>query len=222
MLKMNINNEIKKSLKQFKDKTHFVIAVSGGPDSQCLLAAFAHVNKGFHDITVIGCDHGFRKESASELDLSEELAKSLGLKFIRIELNLEKGPNTHARARDARYSAMRHEMAKIGAKYLVTAHHYDDRAETVLIRLMRGRGLGSLGVLRELNGDLYRPLLNVTRTDIMGYINRWGIKYATDPSNNDTKYLRAKVRNEILPLLEESCPSIRKRLNDIADEALSL
>ena len=199
------------------------MAVSGGPDSQCLLKAFPHVAKKLgHQVPLaIGCDHGFRKETSKELDLAEALATKLGIKFIRIFLNLDKNAgNIHAMARDARYSAMRKVMKEYKIDHLVTGHHYDDRAETVLIRLIRGKNIGSLGVLKELSGDLLRPMLNVTREEIIKYVSYWRVPYSTDPSNDDPKYMRARVRNEIMPLLKELNPSIVKRFNEISDEVL--
>src|SRR5690606_5367502 len=92
--------------------------------------------------------------------------------------------------------------------------------ETVLIRLIRGKNIGSLGVLKEKNGDLYRPMLEITKSDIYDYLKHWNIKYSEDPSNHDDKYLRASVRNKVLPLLESLNPSIKQRLNDISDEVL--
>lgn len=207
----------------FEEKKVFALAVSGGPDSQCLLKAFPHVaNRLGHKVPLaIGCDHGFRSETSKELDLAEALATKLGIKFIRIFLNLDKNAgNIHAMARDARYTAMRKVMKANGIDYLVTGHHYDDRAETVLIRLIRGKSIGSLGVLQALRSDLLRPMLNVSREEIMKYLSYWKVPYATDPSNDNPKYMRARVRNEIMPLLKEMNPSIVDRLNEISDEVL--
>lgn len=219
-----LNQKIEKCLIDlFEGKKTFALAVSGGPDSQCLLKAFPHVaNKLGHKVPLaIGCDHGFRKEASEELDLAEALVTKLGIKFIRIFLNLDKNVgNIHAMARNARYSAMRKVMAENNIDYLVTGHHYDDRAETVLIRLIRGKNIGSLGVLQELRGDLLRPMLNVSKEEIMKYLSYWKIPYATDPSNDDSKYMRATIRNEVLPLLKKMNPSIVVRLNDISDEIL--
>lgn len=220
---MIINKELKDSLiNNFDNKQRFALAVSGGPDSQCLLKSFTHVARrlGHEVVMAIGCDHGLRENAGKELDAAEALCNDLNLKFVRLHLGMKKESNLHAKARDSRYAAMRNVTKANDVNFLVTAHHFDDRAETVLIRLLRGKNIGSLGVLKEINGDLYRPLLNVTREDIIGYLARWKVPYATDPSNDDLKYTRAKVRNVIIPLLEQINPSIKTRLNEISDEVL--
>ena len=201
----------------------FVLAVSGGPDSQCLLKAFPHVAAGFgHSCVAIGVDHGLRDSAGQELALAETLAASVGVEFRRIRLSVGHGPNLMSRARDARYSALLLAADAVGASEVVTAHHADDRAETVLIRLVRGDRVGSLAVLPEVSGRVYRPLLRASRAELEAYVARWGVPFATDPSNSNPRFLRSRVRHELLPLLEELNPSIKDRLNSIADELLGI
>lgn len=197
----------------------FILAVSGGPDSQCLLKAFPHV-VGQSFCLAVGVNHGLRPEADSELDLTSALAEIVGVPFRRVKLNLEPGSNIQCRARDARYAALTQAADEFGARFIVTAHHFDDRAETVLFRLLRGEGVGSLGVMPPVSGRIFRPMLSVKREKIMGYMKRWGIPYATDPSNVDKKYLRSRIRHEILPMLESINPQIKSRLNALSDEIL--
>lgn len=213
--------QIKKSNLKFCLPTDkFILAVSGGGDSQCLLKAFPHV-VGQSFCLAVGVNHGLRPEADSELDLAAALAEVAGVQFRRIQLNLEPDSNIQCRARDARYAALMRVADEFGARYIVTAHHFDDRAETVLFRLLRGEGIGSLGVMPPVSGRIYRPLLGVKRERIMGYLKRWDIPYATDPSNVNKKYLRSKIRHEILPLLESINPQIKSRLNALSDEILN-
>lgn len=219
-----INREINESLLKAEiSNEKLIVAVSGGPDSQALLSSIAHVAKN-HEVKVfaVGINHGLRAEANSELDIAEELAHKVNVPFYRLQVTVSGGASVQAHARDARYSALFEFADEIGARYVTTAHHYDDRAETVLIRLLRGKNFGSMGVLPMISGRIFRPMLKVTRHDIMGYCKRWDLKFATDPSNSNDKYLRVKIRNEILPLLEEISPQIRARLNDLADEALNM
>lgn len=217
-----INQEISRSLAETGvSNEKLVVAVSGGPDSQVLLSAISHVSKR-HGVKIfaVGIDHCLRNEANAELDLAEGLAQSLSVPFHRFKVTVSPGASVQAMAREARYAMLNEFADDVGARYITTAHHYDDRAETVLIRLLRGKNIGSMGVLPVISGRVFRPMLKVTRQDVMNYCKRWDLKYATDPSNSNDKYLRVKIRNEILPLLEELNPQIRSRLNDLADEAL--
>lgn len=219
---MNVNKAIKNSIQQFVKPKKFVLAVSGGGDSQCLLKAFSHIVKPFgHKCLAVGVNHGLRPEADLELDLAAALAETVGVPFRRVKLNLEPGSNIQCRARDARYAALTQIADEFGARFIVTAHHFDDRAETVLFRLLRGEGIGSLGVMPFVSGHIFRPMLHVKRQRILSYLKRWDVPFATDPSNVNNKYLRSRIRHEILPLLESINPQIKSRLNAISDEVLN-
>jgi len=221
---MSINGKIQQSIidSGIKDQA-VVLAVSGGSDSQVLLKAFPHVAKKFNiSCFAIGINHSLRKEADSELDLAEQLAKSNGVSFDRYNVTVASGASIQANARDARYQMLTAQAEKLNAKYIVTAHHFDDRAETVFIRLLRGKNFGSLGVMPLISGNIFRPMLFVHKEEIYSYIKRWGLKYANDPSNENVDYLRVKIRKEIMPMLESLNPKIKERLNELSDEAISL
>jgi tRNA(Ile)-lysidine synthase TilS/MesJ len=135
---------------------------------------------------------------------------------------LTPGGNLQARAREARYAALRAAAAAAGAPLIATAHHADDRAETVLLRLLRGSGARGLAVLPPRNGDLVRPFTKARRKDIEAHLARHGVAFARDPSNDDPRYGRARVRNEVLPLLETLSPGVVAHLNALADELAAL
>lgn len=220
----SINNCIKKSFNTIDpSKTYkYIIAVSGGTDSQVLLKSFPFVFGKPESCIAVGVNHGIRKEADDELDLAEELAKSIGIKFIRKHIKIETGANLQCRARDGRYAALREVKEAVGAKYITTAHHLSDKVETILIRLLRGKKLGSLNVLPILSGDVFRPMLEVSREDILGYIRRWDLKYANDPSNQDDHYLRVWVRQQLVPMLKSKSPQIENRLLELSKEIASL
>lgn len=226
---MNINKEIEDSLaRNFDGPFRFLLAVSGGPDSQVLISAFSHVAKRFgHTVSALGVNHGLRPEADSELDRAAELCEKVGIPFFRERVSVAPGSNLQARARDERYSVLYKKAFELGAN-VVTAHQREDRAETVLIRLLRSSTVKCLGVLPELQHvpindthiGLYRPLLNVSRESILKYAEFQGLKYATDPSNSDEKFLRVWVRNQLIPMLREKSPDIVNKLNNIADELI--
>lgn len=192
-------------------------AVSGGGDSQALLSVLARLapKLGFR-LLAHGVDHGLRPEAAAELDLAEALATKVGVPFGRTRLALSRGGNLQARAREARYAALRAVAAPHGA-LLATAHHADDRAETVLLRLLRGAGPRGLAVLPPRAQDVIRPLVRSGKRDVLLHLERHSLDFAEDPSNKDAAYLRVRVRHEALPLLEELSPQIVRHLNALAD-----
>jgi len=202
--------------------SHVLLGVSGGGDSTALLHVLARLQKrlGF-SVSAHGVDHGLRPEAAAELDLAQALSRELGIGFSRSRLALEAGSNLQARARAARYRALDKAARAIGASLLATAHHADDRAETVLLRLLRGAGPHGLGVLPPRSGNLIRPLIRARKSDILAHLARHQIRFAEDPSNSNRRYLRVRVRHELLPLLEELSPQIVRHLNALADELMA-
>jgi tRNA(Ile)-lysidine synthase len=195
-----------------------LVAVSGGPDSLALLHVLARLapKHGF-SLTAHGVNHGLRPEAEAELELAQKLAGSLGVPFARTDLQLAAGGNLQARARAARYGALEVARAAAGAHYIATAHHADDRAETVLLRLLRGAGPRGLAVLPARAGDRIRPLLRARRSDVLAHLDRHALSFATDASNHDRRFQRVRVREELLPLLTELSPGIVNHLNHLAD-----
>jgi tRNA(Ile)-lysidine synthase len=218
-----------------------LVAVSGGPDSMALLHVLARLAPKLRiDVRACGVDHGLRPAAADELALAERFAGHLGIPFSTTKVHLSPGPNLMARARDARYAALRrvlgewvereplraersassarHETGQNGpVPSIATGHHADDRAETVLIRLLRGSGPSGLGVLAPRAPMLTRPLVHARRADILAHIERHAVPFAEDPSNQDARFLRTRVRCEVLPLLVELSPRIVEHLCALAD-----
>jgi tRNA(Ile)-lysidine synthase len=198
---------------------HLLIAVSGGADSMALLHVLGRLRDRMSFVlSAHGVDHGLRTAAGAELDLAESLAKRLNVPFSRTRLRVTPGGNLQARARKARYRALRASAARQGARYLVTAHHADDRAETVMIRLLRGTSRAGLSVLRPRDGQLLRPMVRARRAAVREHLERHRIEFAEDPSNLDQRFLRVRVRGELMPLLEQLSPQIVKQLTALADE----
>lgn len=196
-----------------------LVAVSGGPDSMALLHALGLLAPKLRlSLFACGIDHGLRPEAGAELDLAEALARELGVGFERVRLSVAAGSNLQARARDARYEALEgvRDARRIDA--IATAHHADDRAETVLLRLLRGAPAGGLAVLPARDGNRVRPLVRARRADAIAHLERHGVGFARDPSNHDARFLRVRVRQELLPLLAELSPRIVAHLCSLADE----
>lgn len=194
-------------------------AVSGGPDSMALLSVLARLREplGF-SLAAHGVDHGLRADADEELTLAASLADALDVPFSISRVAVARGGNLQARAREARYEALRFAARDAGASRIATGHHADDRAETVLLRLLSGSGPRGLACMPEASDDLVRPLLRARRADVLAHLARHAVRYAEDPSNEDPRYLRVRVRRELLPLLEALSPSIVLHLNGLADD----
>jgi tRNA(Ile)-lysidine synthase len=186
-----------------------LVAVSGGLDSVTLTHCLSEA--GFS--VVIGhVHHGLRESADRDEALTRDLAIELGCRFESVRLHLEKKPgkSLQEEAREARYAALGRMADQVGATGLVTAHHADDQAETVLINLARGagpRGLGGMAAVSPVPGrpdlTLYRPLLERTREEIEGLAQSRGFRWHEDPSNRDVSYRRNAIRTTLLPVLHE-------------------
>jgi tRNA(Ile)-lysidine synthase len=205
---------------RIESSTRLLVAVSGGVDSMVLLHVLSKLRPrlGF-SLFAHGIDHGLRAEAGPELDLAERFASELDVPFDRSSVSLSAGGNLQARARAARYGALRERAKELGASLIATAHHADDRAETVLLRLLRGTSPRGLAVLPVRSADLVRPLIRARRRDIEAHAQRHRVPFSEDPSNRDPRYLRVRVRRELLPLLAELSPGIVDNLTTLADES---
>ena len=200
-----------------------LVATSGGPDSMALLDVLAKLRDavGF-SLVAHGVDHGLRADASKELDVAEAHAKRLGVAFGRTRVRVAPGGNVQARARDARHAALAVAKKKTRASFIATAHHADDRAETVLIRVLRGAGPSGLAVLPAIDGALIRPLIRATRADVTLHLERHAVPFMQDPSNDDARYLRTRVRRDVLPLLASLDPNVVPHLCALADDLSAL
>ena len=198
--------------------TRILLALSGGGDSIALLHVLSLLAKkqGFL-LFAHGVDHGLRVAASAELDSAEAQCSALGVAFSRTLLSLTDGGNLQARARDARRAALSSAAKAVSADLIATAHHADDRAETVLLRLLRGSGPPGLAVLPARSGLWIRPQCRARKADIALHLRRHQLGFAEDPSNQQRRFLRTQVRFELLPLLERLSPQIVSHLCALAD-----
>jgi tRNA(Ile)-lysidine synthase len=173
----------------------YVIAVSGGVDSVALLHLLAERTE--LNLTVAHLDHGIRQQSASDAGFVSQLAAGYGFPFAskRVEL----GPNaSEATARQVRYDFLEEARNDNGAHAIITAHHLNDVVETAVINILRGGGRKALTSLKS-RGGVLRPLLKVSKKEILQYAKAEKLDWREDATNEDTKYLRNHVRAQILP-----------------------
>ena len=198
-------------------------ACSGGPDSTAMLHVLAGL-RGPLGLTLTACavDHGLRPEAVSEIAHAASVAAAMGVPFEVARVTVARGANLMARARESRYAALRSAGARLGASFIATGHTADDRAETVILRLLRGAGPRGLAVLPPRAGDLLRPIIRARRADVLRHLDRARIDFATDPSNADVRFVRARVRRDVMPLLEGLSPAVVETLCALADALTEL
>lgn len=195
-----------------------LIGVSGGSDSTALLHVLQRLSGALGvGLFAHGVDHGLRAAATEELDKVERLATSWGVPFARTCVQLPSQGNLQANARKARYAALDAAAARVGARWVVTAHHASDRAETVLLRLLSGSGPTGLGVLPACSPGRLRPFIRSPKQAIRDHLERHQLRFSEDPSNQDSRFTRTRIRSELLPLLEDIRPGASARLNDLAD-----
>jgi tRNA(Ile)-lysidine synthase len=191
-----------------------VVAVSGGPDSVALLRALAglHADGVVGNLIVAHLNHGLRgPESDGDESFVRELCARLGLAWRGAQTDLNDrapGLGLEGAARQARYDWLAEVAAADGAGWVATGHTANDQAETVLHRLLRGaglRGLAGIPARRELRPGvvLVRPLLEVRRAEVLAYLEALGQDWREDRSNLDRRFMRNRIRHELLPLLAE-------------------
>ena len=204
-----------------------VVAVSGGPDSVCALRvchAIAQV-KGF-SIHVAHLDHGLRgAESHDDAIFTQRLAEELGWPVTSAYRAVEQikgySGSLQQRCRTIRQDFLNEVVVNQEAVALVYGHNLDDQAETVIQHLMRGSGLKGLSGMRESDHQggvlVLRPLLDISRIQIIELLKEWEQSYRQDPSNETDKYQRNHIRHHLLPYLrQEYNPNITQRIADMA------
>jgi tRNA(Ile)-lysidine synthase len=207
-----------------------VVGLSGGADSVALVDALASLRRrrGFR-LVAAHLDHRLRPGSAEEAAFCAVLCAQLdvplrtGTADVRARAAHERGGLEQA-ARRERYAFLRRVKGEEAAAAVAVAHTRDDQAETLLLRLLRGAGATGLGGMRARSGDVVRPLLDVSRPEVLAHLRERGLTWREDPSNADLAHRRNRVRHELIPYLEERFnPGIRAALARtaalLADEA---
>jgi tRNA(Ile)-lysidine synthase len=215
--------------RMFVPGTRLVAGVSGGADSTALACALSVLAPAWRlSLFLAHLNHGLRAEEA---DADEEWVKGLGarlcLPVIAGRLGPAPGSNVEAWAREERYRFLAATALAQNASHVALGHHADDNAETVLLNLLRGAGTAGLAGIAPVRqaetprGKLVivRPLIRVRRAEILAYLERQGLDFRSDASNQDPRFLRNRVRHQLLPLMESLNPEIRSALVHTAEIA---
>ena len=203
---------------------NILVAYSGGLDSHVLLHLLSGIPRSEINLRAVYIDHGLQAESSQWATHCAHVCSQLKVSFesIRLDLSIESGSSIEEVARNSRYRALHAKLKH--DEVLLTAHHQNDQAETLLLRLFRGAGvdgLAAMAPLREFSAEFgsfddlklhARPLLNYSRASLEAYAEQHQLNYINDPSNQDADFDRNFLRNHIMPELRQRWPSIDKSI----------
>jgi len=213
--------------------SQIILAVSGGMDSMVMLHMYmrlqADLNIALH---VASLDHGLRGEiGAADAKFVWETAQKWGISCTKNHVDVktlaaEWKMSIEAAARRARYDFLAKVAVEQGTTQVFTAHHADDQAETVLMRIIRGTGVDGLAAMTwrapmpyHPEVEVVRPMLNITRQEIMSYATEIDLPYSPDLTNEDVSFTRNRIRHEIMPRLKEINPNVVESINRLAQIA---
>jgi len=204
-----------------------VVGLSGGADSCALLQALFNISKVL-DLTLVAAhlNHGIRGEEAlRDMDFSKGFSESLGITFISeiadVPLYAKENKISEEMAgRTLRYEFFRRICSQYHCTKIAVAHNKNDRAETIIMNLIRGCGANGLGGIKPTNGNIVRPLINIGRNEIEEYARENNINYVNDSTNSDNIYTRNIIRNNILKSMSEINPNVVENIIRTSDIVL--
>lgn len=201
------------------DGCHVLVAVSGGVDSVSLLFALISLSHQFSRfrISVGHLDHGLRAASVADANFVRQLCVDWGVDCYVDSVDVESlarrtGCGIEEAGRDARRAFLRRIASEQECDRIALAHHMDDQAETVLLRMARGSAVSGLAAMAWQQGEFIRPLLNVSRVEIEDYWQRNELSFVEDSSNAEVKYSRNRIRHEVVPALRKINPEVSLQL----------
>ena len=208
---------IKNNLVSEKDRV--LIGLSGGADSVFLLYVLKTISEEFgFEIGACHIEHGIRgSESVHDMEFSEKLCKDLGIPFYAKQFDVpavsrDQKISVETAARNVRYSYFEEVSKKDGFNLIATAHHKYDKVETILMNIIRGCSLRGYAGIEYKNGSVIRPLLDISKSEILTFCQENNIEYCVDSTNEDTEYTRNRIRHILLPKLKETNPSFEESL----------
>lgn len=213
-------NHTLKSHNLFPENSRILVACSGGPDSMALLYLLQDIATHRHTTYKIGVaivDHCIRPESKDEVLWLQHQVEELGLPFYSATFDVPHLSKEHKKSeetigRQVRYQWLNEIAQSEGYDYISVAHHKDDQAESILAHIIRGSGLNGLTGMSVVQSEyaipVVRPLLDVTKEDLLAYIGTKHISYCVDSTNEDVRYQRNRIRHRIIPELEAVNPAV--------------
>lgn len=184
----------------------FVVGVSGGPDSVCLLDVLFLLSQKYNFKLYVAHINYHLRGRASDLDekLTREMAARYAVPCFVLSVKKKLASDAEEVLRDVRYAFFEKLRKKFGAHHIAVAHNQNDQAETLLMRLLRGAGLSGLSAMRPKNGYIIRPLIETSRADIIQYLKERKLVFREDKSNLNERYFRNRIRYTLIPFLENN------------------
>ena len=210
---MDITDHLRRFLQSHPPAGRYVVAYSGGLDSHVLLHALSRLGI---ELAAVHVHHGLSRNADLWAEHCQAQCAALGVpcRVVQVEVARDAGKGIEAAARSTRYAALEQVLGE--GEMLLTAHHQDDQAETLLLMLLRGAGVAGLAAMPAVRacgrGRLARPLLGLPRSALHLYAQRHGLSWVDDESNFDTSLDRNYLRHELLPLLRERWPAAPRAL----------
>lgn len=213
-------NHTLKSHNLFPENSRILVACSGGPDSMALLYLLQDIATHRHTTYQIGVaivDHCIRPESKDEVLWLKHQVEELGLPFYSATFDVPRLSKEYKKSeetigRQVRYQWLNEIARSEGYDYISVAHHKDDQAESILAHIIRGSGLNGLTGMSVVQSEyaipVVRPLLDVTKENLLAYIGTKQISYCVDSTNDDVRYQRNRIRHRIIPELEAVNPAV--------------
>src|SRR3989441_639845 len=200
---------------------HVVIGVSGGADSTALLSVLTSLTSAYRlRLSALHVDHRLRPESWRDAEHVQALGARLGVPVDVTAVTVSSRGSLEDAARQARYIALEAHADRIGADRIAVGHTADDQAETVLMRVLEGAGLRGLAGIPPTRGRIIRPLLDLRRAELTAHLDAVGLGWIEDPTNRDLRFLRNRIRHDLLPLLATAhAGDLSARLARVAREA---
>jgi tRNA(Ile)-lysidine synthase len=202
-----------------KDQRSIILGVSGGPDSMSLLYIFSKLSM---NVTVVHCNYQLRgEESNNDQKLVEDTAFMWGFDTVSTRLDPEEAEDENFQnwARNRRYQIFRDIKKETGAGAIATAHHQDDQLETIIQKILRGAGMTAWQGMKLWDGELFRPLLEFSKAEILQFASRSHIPYRLDSSNEESTYARNFLRNGWFPILDDLFPGWRENILKVPERA---
>ena len=196
-----------------KPGDRLVAGLSGGVDSVVLLDILHRLSArlGFR-FSALHVNHQLSPNAARWSAFCRRICRARGIPFASAKVRVRRGDSVEAAARAARYEV----FARQACEFVVLAHHQDDQVETLLLQLLRGAGVKGLAAMPPVRKGIFRPLLDVTRAEILAYARRRGLEWIEDESNADIHFQRNFLRHEVLPLLARRFPAYRGTVARVA------
>ena len=225
--------DLEEKVKSYINKYHMIskedkviLGLSGGPDSVCLLLLLKEWKVDLHAVHV---HHGIRAEEADEdVAFVKRLCKKKNVPLSVYHMDVpsyakEKGLSCEEAGREVRREIFEKERKKLSGTKIALAHHMNDNAETLLLNLARGTGIKGLAGIRPVRKEYIRPILCLTRTEIEGWLREKGEAYCVDHTNEEDVYTRNKIRNHVIPYIEENVNAkVVEHLFKLSDQILQL